>query len=214
VAEAVDGLVLRRVEAVGKHVLLVFDGGVTLRSHLRMSGRWRVLPPGAEPGGLPWLVLRTSRGVAAQWNGPTLVVGRRPPAIGPDLLALELDLTQVARRLRAGAPDAALAVALQHQALVAGIGNLWAAEALWHAQLSPWLRVDQVGEGELESLLAWTRREMLAAVQGRRPPRAVYRRAGRSCPRCAGVIRSRGIGDDNRTAYWCPICQPEPSSSR
>lgn len=214
VAEAVDGLVLRRVEAVGKHLMLVFDGGVTLRSHLRMSGRWRLLPPGVEPGGLPWLVLRTPRGVAAQWNGPTLVVGPRPPALGPDLLAPELDLRLVARRLRAGAPRTALAVALQDQALVAGIGNLWAAEALWHARLSPWLRVDRVGEAELESLLAWTRREMLAAVRDRRPVRAVHRRAGRPCRRCGSPIRSRGTGDGNRTTYWCPICQPDPSSSR
>lgn len=210
VAEAVDGLVLRRVEAVGKHLLLVFDGGLTLRSHLRMSGRWRVLPPGEEPGGLPWLVLRTPRGVAAQWNGPTLGVGRRSPAIGPDILASELDLMLVARRLRAGATRTALVVALQDQSLVAGIGNLWAAEALWHARLSPRLPVERVGEGELESVLDWIRREMLAAVRDRRPVRAVHRRAGRPCPRCGAAIRSGGIGDDNRTAYWCPTCQPDP----
>lgn len=214
VAEAVDGLALRRVEATGKHLLLVFDGGVTLRSHLRMSGRWRVLPPGEEPGGLPWLVLRTPRGVAAQWNGPTLVVDRRAPAIGPDLLAPEVDLVLVARRLRAGAPRTALAVALQDQALVAGIGNLWSAEALWHARLSPWLRVDRVGEEGLVSLLAWARREMLASVRDRRPARAVHRRAGRPCRRCGAAIRSGGIGDDNRIAYWCPTCQPDPPSPR
>ena len=36
---------------------------------------------------------------------------------------------------------------------------------------------------------------------------SVYRRAGRGCPRCGGEIRSRGLGDENRTAYWCPACQ-------
>ncbi len=213
VAEAVDGLALRQVEAVGKHLVMVFEGGVALRSHLRMSGRWRLLPPGSEPGGLPWLVLRTPRGVAAQWNGPTLAVCRSMPSIGPDLLAPETDLAQVARRLRLGAPHTPLAVALQDQALVAGIGNLWAAEALWHARLSPWLPVDRVAEGRLESLLAWARREMLAAVRARRPVRAVHRRSGRPCPRCGTAIRSGGIGDDNRTAYWCPSCQPEPPPS-
>ena len=39
-------------------------------------------------------------------------------------------------------------------------------------------------------------------------PRAVYRRAGRPCGRCGTPIESRGQGNDNRTAYWCPVCQP------
>ena len=50
VARAVDGRVLERVEAVGKHLLLHFEGGVVLRSHLRMTGRWRVAARGATRG--------------------------------------------------------------------------------------------------------------------------------------------------------------------
>ena len=62
VARAVDGRVLERVEAVGKNVLLHFEGGVVVRSHLRMNGRWRVRRRG-DPGwrGSPWLVLRGAR---------------------------------------------------------------------------------------------------------------------------------------------------------
>ena len=48
-AERLDGRVLESVEAVGKNLLLRFEGGVTLRSHLRMTGRWRVVPRGDEP---------------------------------------------------------------------------------------------------------------------------------------------------------------------
>jgi endonuclease-8 len=48
---------------------------------------------------------------------------------------------------------------------------------------------------------------MRASLEDGRAERAVYRRAGRPCPRCGGPIRSRGQGDDNRTAYWCPGCQ-------
>ena len=62
VAPAVDGRLLERVEAVGKNLLLHFEGGVTVLSHLRMSGRWRVEPRGAYRTGRPWLVLR-ARGV-------------------------------------------------------------------------------------------------------------------------------------------------------
>lgn len=213
VAAVVDGRALVGVEAIGKHLLLRFEGGVVLRSHLRMSGRWRVLPAGQEPQGAPWLVLRTARGVAAQWGGPVLAVGRGAPrGLGPDLLTSALEPEQLARRLLVGAPETPLAAALQDQSLVAGIGNLWAAEALWQARLPPQLPVRRVSEGELESLVRWTRDAMGAAVRGRRPARAAYRRAGRPCPRCGAVIRSGGVGDDNRTAYWCPVCQAAPAA--
>ena len=51
VARAVDGLRLESVEAVGKNLLLRFEGGVTVRSHLRMNGRWRVGPVGSTGAG-------------------------------------------------------------------------------------------------------------------------------------------------------------------
>ena len=46
------------------------------------------------------------------------------------------------------------------------------------------------------------------AIDGVRGGRAVYRKAGRPCPRCGENVPSRGQGDDNRIAYWCPRCQP------
>ena len=61
VAKAVDGRRLEGVEAVGKNLLLRFEGGVTVRSHLRMNGRWRVGPVGSTSAGRPWLVLRGGR---------------------------------------------------------------------------------------------------------------------------------------------------------
>src|SRR5215510_15686376 len=60
VAERVDGLRLESVDAVGKNLLLRFEGGVVVRSHLRMRGRWFVRPRGAPTFGRPWLVLRRS----------------------------------------------------------------------------------------------------------------------------------------------------------
>ena len=60
VARAVDGRVLEHVGAVGKHLVLRFEGGVVVRSHLRMSGRWRVDPRGRVLRGRPWLVLRST----------------------------------------------------------------------------------------------------------------------------------------------------------
>ncbi len=73
-AERLDGRVLESVEAVGKNLLLRFEGGVTLRSHLRMTGRWRVYRRGTVRSSGPWLVLRGREWEAAQWNGPVLTL--------------------------------------------------------------------------------------------------------------------------------------------
>ena len=101
-----------------------------------------------------------------------------------------------------------LGEALQDQRLVAGIGNMWMAEALWAIQVSPWTRVRDVSDETLRDALAAARRLMQAVARDRAVAAvAIYRRAGRPCPRCGTIVRSRGQGDDNRTAYWCPGCQ-------
>jgi endonuclease VIII len=209
VAPAVDGRVLEHVSAVGKHLLLHFEGGVVLRSHLRMTGRWRVAPRGEAVQGRPWLVLRGGAWQAMQWNGPVLTLEARPlRRLGPDLLAGDCSVADVVRRIRTVRPARLVGEALVDQRLVAGIGNMWLAESLWHARLSPWRRLDEASEEELAEALSWARRAMRASVDGTRPARRIYRRAGRPCPRCGTTIESRGLGDANRTAYWCPSCQP------
>jgi endonuclease-8 len=208
-ADRLDGRVLEAADAVGKNLLLRFEGGLVLRSHLRMRGRWRVQPRGAPVYGRPWLVLRGARWEALQFNGPVLEldsdVERR---LGPDVLAAEPDFPRMVSNLRAGDPDTRLGEALLRQRLVAGIGNLWMAEALWHARLSPWAPVGTLTDDELLAAVREASCLMRHALGGGRPRRAVYRRPGRPCPRCGTPIRSRGLGDANRTAYWCPSCQP------
>src|SRR5918995_208313 len=90
VAPRIDGRRLEAVEAVGKNLFLRFEGGVTVRSHLRMSGRWRVEPRGALRAGRPWLVLRGGAHEAVLWNGPVLELVTRPPRLGPDVLTDDL----------------------------------------------------------------------------------------------------------------------------
>jgi endonuclease-8 len=207
VAPRIDGRVLESVEAVGKNLLLRFEGNVVVRSHLRMSGRWRVEPRGRSRVGLPWLVLRGEQHEGVLWNGPVLALHeRRVRALGPDVLGEELDLDDVAGRLR-GAGDRYLGEALQSQRLVAGIGNMWMAEALWEIGVSPWARVRECGDETLREAVATARKLMRESLATGRPGRSVYRRAGRPCRRCSAIVRSRGQGDANRTAYWCPGCQ-------
>src|SRR5215468_456276 len=72
VAERLDGRRLEAVEAVGKNLFLSFEGGLVLRSHLRMSGRWQVVERGSARRGKPWLVLSGAEREAVLWNGPVL----------------------------------------------------------------------------------------------------------------------------------------------
>jgi endonuclease VIII len=94
VAERLDGKRLLRVEAVGKNLLLRFEGGLVLRSHLRMTGRWQLLQRGdGARKGTPWLVLRGATSEAVLWNGPVLELDEsHVRRLGPDILADPPDL--------------------------------------------------------------------------------------------------------------------------
>ena len=174
-AERLGGRRLEAVEAVGKNLLLTFEGGLVLRSHLRMTGRWQVRASGARRGGgRPWLVLRSNGHEALQWNGPVLELTTRATSrLGPDILADPPDFAAMIANLRRERPQRELGDALLDQRLVAGIGNVWRAEALWHARLSPWLTLGETSDAELERVLGEGARMMRAAVEGARGRRAV-----------------------------------------
>jgi endonuclease-8 len=209
VAERIDGRTLESVEAIGKNLLLRFEGGVVLRSHLRMTGRWSVRPLGERRAGKPWLVLRGDRAEGVLWNGPVLELHTRAIArLGPDILEQPPRFDDMLARLRGADQSRWLGETLLDQALVAGIGNMWLAEAMWVAELSPWRRLGEVPEPERRRALVAANDLMRASVDvGRKEGHRVYRRAGQPCPRCRGRIRSWGQGDDNRMTYWCPGCQ-------
>lgn len=208
-AARLDGRRLEGVEAVGKNLLLRFEGGLVLRSHLRMKGRWRVGPRGAARVGEPWLVLRGAEHEAVLWNGSVLelVGGRGAPRLGPDILGEPPDYETMVARLRAEPPEREVGDALLDQRLVSGIGNLWRAEALWEARVSPCRRLGELGNEELCAVLEAAHSLLRTALDGRRRRRRVYRRAARLCPRCGGIVRSAPRGEQARTAYWCPGCQ-------
>jgi endonuclease VIII len=208
VAERLDGRRLLGVEAVGKNLLLTFEGGLVLRSHLRMSGRWTLVPRGSVRRGRPWLVLRGAEREAVLWNGPVLELHTRAVRrLGPDILADPPDLDRMVANLRREQPGRQIGDALLDQRLVAGIGNKWKAEALWTACVSPWRTLGETADDELRAVLEAAAGPMRRSLDGVRGRNSVYRRVGRPCPRCGAVIQSRGQGDDNRIAYWCPGCQ-------
>jgi endonuclease-8 len=209
VAERIDGRVLESVSAHGKNLLLRFEGGLVLRSHLRMSGRWTVVPAGRPRTGRPWLVLRGEQVEGVLWNGPVLELHTRALArLGPDILEEPPRFDVMLARMRRADQTRFLGETLLDQSLVAGIGNMWLAESLWAAALSPWRRLRGVSEPDRRRALEAAAHLMRASVDGGRSGgHQVYRRVGRPCPRCGTRVRSWGQGDDNRMAYWCPGCQ-------
>ena len=208
IAERIDGRRLESAGAHGKNLVLRFDGGVVLRSHLRMSGRWVVRPRGGRVSGAPWLVLRGRRAEAILWNGPVLELHTRALArLGPDILERPPRIDAMLARLRTSDGSRWFGEALLDQSIVAGIGNKWLAEALWETELSPWRRLVDVGDGDRRRALETAAVLMRDSVDGRARRNRVYRLVGRPCPRCGTPIRSYGQGDANRMTYWCSACQ-------
>jgi endonuclease-8 len=207
-AETVDGRTLESVEAVGKNLRFRFSGGVVLRSHLRMSGRWSVRPRGGRAMGSPWLVLRGEAVEGVLWNGPILELHDRAlRRLGPDILERPPRIDAMLQRLRAADGTRTFGETLLDQTLVAGIGNMWLAETLWEVRVSPWLKLRDVPEDDRRRALETAATLMRASLDTGREARRVYRRTGQPCARCSAPIAAWGLGDDNRTAYWCPRCQ-------
>ena len=209
VAERIDGRTLESVEAFGKNLVLRFSGGVVVRSHLRMTGRWSVRPRGERRAGRPWLVLRGERAAGVLWNGPVLELHTRAlERLGPDILERPPRIDAMLARIRRADETRWFGETLLDQSLVAGIGNMWLAEALWEAQLSPWRRLRDVPDADRRLALETAAALMRVSVdEGRARRHRVYRRAGQPCPRCRTAVKSWGQGDDNRMTYWCSTCQ-------
>jgi endonuclease VIII len=211
---------VRSVDAHGKHLFLRFGGDLTLHSHLRMGGMWGVYEQGrrwSRSRRRAWLVLRTAEHEVVQFDGPVLELmtesrtrfDLRLAALGPDILAPELDEQRFLARLREDDPTRGIGEALLDQRNIAGIGNVWKSEGCFDEAVSPWRKVADVSDDEALRIVRATRTRMQESVSrgGHIRGLQVYDRSGRPCPRCKSPIRARGQGDDNRTTYWCPACQ-------
>lgn len=206
---------------LGKHLLtrMELDGrALTLHSHLRMDGSWRIGPPGPPraPAHLVRVVLATAQAQAVGVHLHEVAVARTDLEsqwvghLGPDILAECFDAEDAVARVSVGGRP--LVETLLDQRVLAGLGTMWAAEAAHHAQANPW--ADPAAVAGLAEALADVRERMLAAVEsgpraGRRDL-AVFERVGQPCRRCGTAIRSGRVGSGvtQRLTYWCPGCQP------
>jgi endonuclease-8 len=214
--ERLAGRAVRSVDAHGKHLFLRFEGDLVIHSHLRMTGSWRVLERRPRPRDA-WLVLRRGEHEVVQLRGPVLELmtearvrlDQRLVGLGPDILAPEFDERRFLRLLREDDPTRPIGDALLDQRTIAGIGNLWKVEGCFEARVDPWRPAGSVSDAEALAIVAACRPRMQqSATDGdQRRHRRIHGRAGRPCPRCGALIRSRGQGEGNRTTYWCPECQ-------
>ncbi|MEO8430215.1 MAG: DNA-formamidopyrimidine glycosylase family protein [Acidobacteriota bacterium] len=232
-AAGIPGRTVSRVEARGKHLLMHFDDGRALHSHMGMTGSWHIYRPGER-----WrksersarAVLETEDFVAVCFSAPLVellsrdALARHPSLsrLGPDLLRPEFEVGAAASRLRERG-DAAIGEALLHQGSVAGIGNIFKSEALFVCRLNPFVPVGKMAPEDVDRVVAEARRLMSASVEGQSrrtrespagPRYWVYRRSGQPCLACGAAIRMRRQGDAGRSTYWCPRCQAEKSEVR
>jgi endonuclease VIII len=213
----------------GKHLLIRVEGGLSVHTHLRMDGSWRVRrsSPAAPRDPAIRLVLANR---AWQCLGYRLGVvellrtgeeDSRLGHLGPDLLGADWDPAEAVRRLREQA-ERPIGEALLDQSRLAGIGNIYKAEVLFLRGVDPWRPVGEV-DG-LDDLVDLARRLLNAnagragqtttGVRRRGEQTWVYGRANRPCRRCGTPIRrlDQGTQPDERATFWCPSCQPRTGS--
>lgn len=231
--QRVIGRTVDSVTARGKHLLIQFSDGLVLHTHMRMNGSWHIYPVGARwrrPHRDMRIVIGTDRAVAVGFNIPVaeLLTTRELQrhdslrALGPDLLADEVDVREVLRRMREHNRDP-IADVLLNQRVAAGIGNVFKSEILFLGRIYPCTPTAQLADEQLDALIAIARKVMAVSVKiGRRTTRSslnpadrlwVYGRGGKACFTCGTPIRAKKTGVDARLTYWCPRCQPALESA-
>jgi endonuclease VIII len=210
--------------SLGKHLLLRVEGGLTVHTHLRMDGSWRVR---AASDRVPAshgirLILANDTWQAIGYQLGIVEVFRTSQEkqvtghLGPDLLGPGWDPQEAVRRLRAS-PGRPAGEALLDQRNLAGVGNFFLTEMLFLRGVSPWRSVGEVED--LDALVELGRRLLDAnktridqVTTGDRTPGRrtwVYGRAGQLCRRCGTRIRraEQGATGEERVRFWCPACQ-------
>jgi formamidopyrimidine-DNA glycosylase len=227
-AESIVGRKILAVRRRAKWLLIELDGGLTLVAHLRMTGRW--LLRRADAPADPYMRARLSLdgGEELRWSDlrkfgtwdlvsdPADVIG----TVGPE--PLEADFSSAALIAAAGGRHAPIKAFLLDQRRIAGLGNIYADEALWDAGIHPLRPAGSITADEAERLWAAivavltdsldsggsSMRDYLdtAGRRGRFQERwRVYKREGTPCPRCGTeIVRIKVAGRGTR---FCPSCQ-------
>ena len=229
-AAFVAGVTGRRIEAVGrrgKQLVLDLDGRAFLTVHLKMTGQLFVVPAGLPRDAYERLALTLDDGREIRFRdvrkfGRVGLYGADDDpfdGIGPEPLDPAFTLRAFRSRIRGR--RARLKPLLVDQAFIAGVGNIYADEALWRSRLHPLRSAASLRPAD-ERALYRNVREILAEAVERRGSSIddytapdgdgemqerldVYQRTGRPCPRCGRPIRRIVIGI--RATHFCSWCQ-------
>lgn len=229
-ARVIAGAKVGAVERRGKNLFAALSKGLGLRMHLGMTGKFVRRTRGELPPRFSRVAFEMSDGGTVHYCDMRLFgavsVGPEKPirerafgGLGPDPLADGVDGRLLRERLaRTKRP---LKIALMDQALIAGLGNIHAAEALWRGKLSPFARADELSAEQAARLAKGildgiryaidaeeTPEEIEYVEEGGENPFRVYDRGGEPCSRCRTRIEKKTQG--GRTTYWCPKCQAAP----
>jgi formamidopyrimidine-DNA glycosylase len=219
VAKALTGRRIVSVERRGKHQLIHLDDGSSLHAHFRMNGDWVMSRTDSEPEKFTRALIDLTDGTRIELHDRRALsalsfhaAGEDPlPALGREANDESLDVAYLANALRRR--NGPLKPALMDQQVIAGLGNIYAAEALWRARMNPRAVASSVSKARLGRLI-----EAIRGVLGdeNRPPGrytdtanrhrfAVYDREGESCRVCS--TRIKRIVQAGRSTYFCPKCQ-------
>src|SRR6516165_2061686 len=164
----ITGRTIESVIAAGKHVLMRFSGGLTLRTHMRMNGSWHVYRPGERwrrSGRDMRVLVATHEYEAVAFNVPIAeFLDPRAEArqddlrkMGPDLLGESFDEDDALRRMREH-DNEDVADVLLNQRVVAGIGNIYKCETLFLCGVNPFARTATVSDDRLRRLVRTARK--------------------------------------------------------
>ncbi len=236
VADLTGGIV-RQTVSRGKHLLTHIDTQSpsgpdapmiqwTLHTHLKMEGSWHVYTPGQKwrrPTHQARVVLRAGDHVAVGFSlGIVELIARDEEGnvvghLGPDLLGIDWDEQEALTRLLAD-PTRRIQEALLDQRVLAGVGNMYAAELCFLHGVDPRSPVRDVQDPlrllrRAKQVLDVNKDRAIQSTTGdlRSGRRTwVYRRDNQPCLRCGTPIRIMMLGEPgrDRPAYWCPHCQP------
>jgi endonuclease-8 len=228
------GQTVTEVVPRGKHMLTRLDSGLTLHTHFKMDGAWRIYRPGARwapPAFQIRLVLANEQAVAVGYRMPVVELVRDESAVvghlGPDVMDEEaFDAEEAVRRL-AEQPDREIGIALLDQRNLAGVGNLYRVEACFLEGVTPWTAVRDVDLPRMVdrcvALMRFNRGRWTQSTTGSLRPHEthfVFERTGQPCRACRTRVLSAMQGEQGRErfTYWCPRCQlgpaPEPLRGR
>jgi endonuclease-8 len=212
------------VDAAGKNLLIKFDGGLELRTHLGLHGSWHRYRPGEtwrRPPSRAALVIEVPGAVAVCFDAPVVELFERRAEVvhptismlGPDLLDDDFDLAEAVRRLQdKSRAETEIGEAILDQRAVAGVGNVYKSEVLFIEKVNPFEKVGKLDMATLERILTTARALLQANARSDAPagrtttvdPKTgkklapsrlwVYDRAGRPCHRCGTIIRSDSQG--------------------